>query len=293
MRIVFSRKGFDSAAGGVPNPIVDGVPIALPIPQREPGVVRFGDLPPPLPGLIDDLTRGRIAGDEYCHADPDLGGGPCAALADARTAAPGRAGFRGVLGQHGAAQGHLRNQHVGVGDLFLFFGLFQAVAKVGGGWQRTGKPQHRLFGWLQVGRVVALGAGRSEIVDELLEAQPWLERHPHLRGDWGPGNTLYLARSRLRVGNRAWPQPGWGRFRRGVPLTAAGAANVSCWRLPEWLNPNLGGTGLSYHAHSRWREDGLLAAAARGQEFVADIGARADAIAWLQELFRADGPATS
>ena len=32
MRIVFSRKGFDSAAGGGPSPIVGGRPLSLPIP---------------------------------------------------------------------------------------------------------------------------------------------------------------------------------------------------------------------------------------------------------------------
>lgn len=32
MRIIFSRKGFDTGSGGKPSPIVDGRPISLPIP---------------------------------------------------------------------------------------------------------------------------------------------------------------------------------------------------------------------------------------------------------------------
>jgi hypothetical protein len=36
VRIIFSRKGFDSASGGCPSPIVDGMPIPLPIPTRQP-----------------------------------------------------------------------------------------------------------------------------------------------------------------------------------------------------------------------------------------------------------------
>ena len=34
MRIIFSRKGFDSAAGKAPSPIIDGEPISLPIPTE-------------------------------------------------------------------------------------------------------------------------------------------------------------------------------------------------------------------------------------------------------------------
>lgn len=33
MRIIFSRKGFDSAAGKAPSPILDGRPLSLPIPM--------------------------------------------------------------------------------------------------------------------------------------------------------------------------------------------------------------------------------------------------------------------
>lgn len=29
MRVIFSRKGFDSAAGGAPSPIIDGGPVSL------------------------------------------------------------------------------------------------------------------------------------------------------------------------------------------------------------------------------------------------------------------------
>ena len=33
MKLVFSRKGFDSSAGGFPSPIINGKPISLPIPH--------------------------------------------------------------------------------------------------------------------------------------------------------------------------------------------------------------------------------------------------------------------
>jgi Nucleotide modification associated domain 3 len=33
VRVIFRRKGFDSAAGNAPSPIIDGEPISLPIPS--------------------------------------------------------------------------------------------------------------------------------------------------------------------------------------------------------------------------------------------------------------------
>jgi hypothetical protein len=35
MKIIFSRKGFDTTFGGVPSPIIHGVPYSLPIPTGE------------------------------------------------------------------------------------------------------------------------------------------------------------------------------------------------------------------------------------------------------------------
>ena len=32
MKVVFSRKGFDGSAGGSPSPIIDGIPLSIPIP---------------------------------------------------------------------------------------------------------------------------------------------------------------------------------------------------------------------------------------------------------------------
>ncbi|MEG3597355.1 MAG: hypothetical protein VX357_03850, partial [Pseudomonadota bacterium] len=44
MRIIFSRKGFDSASGGGPSPIVEGRPVSLPIPAGKASHTTFGDL---------------------------------------------------------------------------------------------------------------------------------------------------------------------------------------------------------------------------------------------------------
>jgi hypothetical protein len=43
--------------------------------------------------------------------------------------------------------------------------------------------------------------------------------------------------------------------------------------------------GLTYNPLPRWNGHGGLQAAARGQEFVANIENRGDAIEWLTKLF--------
>src|SRR5258708_5248016 len=78
LKIVLSRKGFDSASGGVPNPILPGgVLVPLPIPAiRDPhtyneiAVNGVG-----LGTLVEELTRGKIERTRRCHLDPDLDAG--------------------------------------------------------------------------------------------------------------------------------------------------------------------------------------------------------------------------
>jgi len=113
MKIILSRKGFDSASGGVASPILpDGSLLTLPIPDPS-GTVSFGEFRPHgvnLAQVAHDLTRGRLSADTRVHLDPDLEASSLARLD----------GWRPAFGQCSAAQGHLERFNVGVGDLFLF-----------------------------------------------------------------------------------------------------------------------------------------------------------------------------
>lgn len=150
MQIVFSRKGFDSAAGRCPSPVIDGRPISLPIPTRMPTALRYEDLRGNIGELVQDLTRDRIAASNPCHLDPDVDASALQRLA----------GWRGAFGQIGAAQAHLHNNKIAPGDLFLFWGLFRSAER-NGRWTFNGPREHRLFGWLQVGEIVDLGPDGS------------------------------------------------------------------------------------------------------------------------------------
>lgn len=191
MRIIFSRKGFDSAAGGGPSPVVNGRPISLPIPSGGHSRTTYGDL-----GLGEHATkasRGRLGPQDHCHHDPMfLPDGTC------------------LFGQCGAAQTHLANQGVGEGDVFLFFGLFRE--------EESGEPHHRIFGFLEVAQMFSLSDGFPQ---HLLDRD-----HPHALGMHaandviyaGEGITAQTAHPQLRLTipegpPSLWHRPKW--LRRG------------------------------------------------------------------------------
>ncbi|MFB0612832.1 Nmad3 family putative nucleotide modification protein [Aurantiacibacter poecillastricola] len=237
MRMVFSRKGFDTSAGGGPSPIRDGRPISLPIPASgELSSTRFADL-----GLGEDVamaSRGKLAAGDLCHHDPMF-------LADGRA----------ILGQCGAAQTHLKRQGVGVGDVFVFFGLFR---------EEGARPHHRIFGYLRVEEVLALADAPSGRIAELAALGV-----PHAIGLHAANDTVYLG-----VGRTA------NCASEALRLTVA-EGPPSLWQVPVWLRE----TGLTYHhREDRWHDDGRLQSVARGQEFVANIEGRADARLWLEAI---------
>lgn len=185
MRIIFSRKGFDTGSGGTASPIIGGRPISLPIPTRRRSITTYDHLR--LGEIVERVTRDRIPRDHLCHEDPMFIGGQC------------------LFGQCGAAQSHLRNMGVGTGDVFLFFGLFSD--------EHTGERHHRIFGYLQVDDVI------SPVASEL---GPLQRPHPHTLGEWNESNTIYRGvgavassdHEALRLTQpggplRHWIVPGW------------------------------------------------------------------------------------
>lgn len=270
MRIIFSRKGFDSAAGGCPSPLIEGRPYSLPIPTRMPSDTRYRDLGEPYVSLVSVLSRGRVSSEDRCHLDPDIDAGRLRRSS----------GWRGSLGQVGAAQGHLDRHGVGRGDVFLFWGLFRALS----GDRFTGPCEHRIFGWLQVGEVEHAGSDARP----LLKRHPWLRDHPHVADGWPENNTIYIAQDRLILDGKDCGLPGWGMLNPGRRLTAHESRKPSVWQVPRWIHPGTGGTGLTYHPPERWLGLDLLQSAPRGQEFIADAENRADAVEWLVSLLGED-----
>ena len=237
MRIVFSRKGFDSATGGGASPIVGGQPVSLPIPSGGFSQTTYGDLG--LGAYADKASRGAYGDNSLCHHDPMFcDDGTC------------------LFGQVGAAQTHLANQGIAIGDVFLFFGLFADEA--------TGEKHHRIFGYLRVAEMIVLAgcpaARRAELV---------ARKHPHALGMHGRNDVIYAGEGRQAT-----------RASVMLRLTVAGGP-PSLWQRPAWLEHG----GLSYHdCAERWLPDSRLQSVARGQEFVADIGSRRAPQKWLGQI---------
>ncbi|MFL0355681.1 hypothetical protein ACI5KX_04310 [Erythrobacter sp. GH1-10] len=234
MKIVFSRKGFDSSAGGGPSPIVGGRPLSLPIPAGTASATTYAEL-----GLGEHAakaSRGKLGPNDLCHHDPMFcDDGTC------------------VFGQHSAAQTHLEGQGVGVGDVFVFFGLFAEEV--------TREPHHRIFGYLRVEEVIRLA---DEVPTELIDL-----KHPHALAMHSANDVIW--RGEGRAANRASD---------ALRLTVPGGP-PSLWQRPHWLKRG----GLSYHdREDRWLRGGKLRSVARGQEFVADIGRRQAPREWLDAM---------
>jgi len=192
------------------------------------------------------------------HLDPDV-------ISASLAARP--AGWRAAFGQSSAAQGHLKKQNVGEGDLFLFFGWFKRTEWSGDKLKFvSGDPgRHIIYGWLQVGRVVDVN-GPTPLPADLL----FLRKHPHMefrkveRG-W---NSIYVS-SRDGLGAGLFKE-----LSDELILTKQGADLRSQWRLPPAFKSILDEKALSYHSKSgRWSQNGGyigLTAVSRGQEFVFD-----------------------
>ncbi|MEP2735725.1 MAG: hypothetical protein ABJP34_05455 [Erythrobacter sp.] len=237
MRIIFSRKGFDSAAGGGASPIVDERAVSLPIPSNAFSNTRYGDL-----GLGEEAaiaSRGKLGAGDFCHYDPMFtGAGEC------------------LFGQCGAAQTHLERQGIGLGDVFLFFGLFADP--------ESKERHHRFFGFMEVEEIIPLAGGPPDWLVDI--------GHPHALGMHARNDVIYRGRG---VNNA----PASDALRLTVSEGPA-----SLWNRPKWLKRG----GLSYHDRaSRWSQRGKLQSVARGQEFVADIGRRREPREWLNSVIEA------
>ena len=197
-----------------------------------------------------------------------------------------------MFGQVGAAQSHLQNQGVGVGDLFLFFGWFKQT-KVRDGqlaFSAAAPDLHVLYGWLQVSEIHSPTAA-------FWAQHPWAKAHPHcLENGWKENNTVYLATPELVLPGLKGPAlkgkiPGGGvfpQFNRCLQLTAPDCTRT-VWHLPAWMHPQGRDSGLSYHGNpDLWQHDGdrtRLKSRSKGQEFVLNVDHYPEAIAWVAELF--------
>ncbi|MBQ9031964.1 MAG: hypothetical protein IJ106_11020 [Parasporobacterium sp.] len=232
MKVILSRKGFDSTNGGCPSPILpDGTLLSLPIPSKDEDT--YSNISYQGKSYSEILRQLRPKKEySHCHVDPDL-----------RPNLRNRQvkGWMPAFGQIDAAQGLLSNAGVGPGDIFLFFGWFRKVidgtngyrfAKRGYGDYYSWADMHVIYGYMQIGRIL--------LDPDEIKNYTW---HPHASASrlQNKTNALYLPADHL-----SWnpSMKGWGTlgFRKDRVLTMKGMKrgtwNPFPFLLPEHVYGN-------------------------------------------------------
>ena len=155
MKVVLSRKGFDSANGGIPSLIMpNGDMISMPIPS-------YGDVDSYADLYYGSKSYNKILRElkpsfkeRRCHLDPDIN--------ESRRVKCIR-NWKPAFGQIGASASYLCNSvQVAPDDLFLFFGTFHRVEECDGRYRYVRHSGdfysdcdlHMIWGYLQVGEII-------------------------------------------------------------------------------------------------------------------------------------------
>ena len=252
MKIILSRKSFDSANGGMPSPIIDGkVFLPFPIPSKTDSV-RYDSLTY-LDKSYTDILRdlNKYFSEQTCHLDPDL----------KKDVILGRSSWIAAFGQEDIAQRHLEKHKVKENDLFLFFGWFREAKEIGGIYRfKDNAPDiHAIYGYLEVGTII-------KNQDTM---KKFLPDHPHSTGIHKQPNCLYIAAPTL-FGEPGIPGAGIFPFHEDLILTELDKNKLpnnkilrSRWR-KNFLNIN--GFSMTYHTNASI--DNYFQSTARGQEFI-------------------------
>ena len=246
MRIILSRKGFDSSYGGCPI-LPDGTLLSLPIPSKN-DAVKYSELfyeEKSYFQIIKELKPGTKIKEYYtCHLDPDIRD-----LKIVKDWTP-------LFGQEGSAQTHLINNNVCKDDIFLFFGWFRQTELEYGKLKYVSRAPdlHIIYGYFQIGE-------KYETFDKLPSKYNY---HPHAaknRFDKKTKNCIYKTAERLSL-NFEIKGSGTFRMKKDLILTKRGYTR-SRWELPNIFR----NVKISYHTEKSFKKD-YFDSAKIGQEFV-------------------------
>jgi hypothetical protein len=262
MKIIISRKGFDTSNGVIPNPILpDNTLLSMPIPSDD--LLSYCDL------QYGDFTYSEILNQlapkrsyDKCHLDPDI---------RENVRVNPVVGWQPAFGQVGAAQTYLKNRAVNTGDIFLFFGRFQqTVGDLGKGTLRFDKNSpilHIIYGYMEI---------RELITNEHLTDSSY-HWHPHGYGERLKDitNMIYTATESLSFDKN---RRGYGVFDYAKHRVLTLSDKTATWREIPCLMPN----AVEKNVKNSTLDGGLYY---KGiwQEMVLKESVLADV--WLKEVF--------
>jgi len=263
MKIIFSRKGFDSSSGGFPSLIFpDGTLFSIPIPSKD-NEYKYKDLEykyenESIQSILNDLTNKQINSgkkrecdytDEkfHCHYDPM----PIS-----------NQDFQGIaFGQQNNTEGHLRNQNIAEDDIFVFYGWFKNIEKIKNKWVYVEKSKdiHLIWSYLKVGRINHLDNIYEK--EKVVKDYPFLSVHPHIEAsNKYTKNTIYLSKE-------------FNFFKYSEKRCLTDLKTYKCrstWRLPIYFNYPDAFTFLK-NFRSYDESDVIINYQGFGQEFVLDL----------------------
>jgi len=303
MKVILSRKGFDSSSGGFASPVFDKKEmLSLPIPEvYDRGGIGYDRLRLPLSiadktgcetykDLMSIKIKTQRTAKSYfehmkaqykhkltylCHPDPDL-----LNYWGNEFGSTEKEEWLPMFGQSDSAQTILSNEGVGEGDLFLFFGRFRHVDTVGG-LKFEGEDFHAIWGYMQVDKVISGDGVKC--------------KHTHTDKYYTnkKANAIYIAKKNIDLpvckgmaGANVLP------FDEKRVLTDVDCngnrRSVTKWKVQEFMkDENL---KISCHENTSFygirrdeRDKEYFQSVSRGQEFV--FGATEEVSEWVKEVF--------
>ncbi len=274
MKIILSRKGFDSGSGGIPSPVLpDGTLLSLPIPSKS-GSTAYRDIEyngKSYFEIIKELspkTAKRLEGSK-CHVDPDL----------KYTYVKYMPSWRPAFGQHGQSLKHLQNHAVGAGDIFLFYGWFRKTKIKDGRIQYIERindntpDRHIIYGYMEIGEEI-------KDIKRIKENFPW---HPHALEQYTDKNALFLPCDTLSF-DASMKGFGLLKYSQNRQLTLP-LHKRSEWLLPEFLKE----AKISYNDNDKYgfdKSENIFRAACRGQEFVIESDDTENMKKWIMDILK-------
>ncbi|APB75640.1 Nmad3 family putative nucleotide modification protein [Paenibacillus polymyxa] len=273
-KVILSRKGFDEKSGGNASVIQDGRLIPFPIPSAESGMYYRDFFFDHGFHFLDVMKNLGINQFSECHLDPDL----------IRSVLPKRdIDWKPAFGQAGTAEKILRNEKIGKGDIFIFFGWYKNIDRVGNKFKyREGSSKnkgfHSIFGYLEVGQRIDLSS-----MNVLIPA--CYAKHPHVyeRHRLQKPNSLYISSNQLSF-DHTKPGAGAFHFHDDLKLTRAGCTK-SKWRLPLLFNELLVNFKANINVEQLHEDSVDLSINGRGSQEVF-ISSDTRVVRWAQELIR-------
>jgi hypothetical protein len=291
MKIILSRKGFDSTYGNIPSPVVktregNYKVVSLPIPStQEKSDIKFSDL-----SLIETFSmRDFILANhktfskrfsEFCHLDPDI----------SFDTKPAREyNWHPAFGQDDTAQSVLYNNQVDSGDIFLFFGWFQFAEFINNTYKFIKNNEypngfHMLFGYLKIEKSFTV----KEFCPDELKYHPHFKFHNNYRDRSQRNNTIYKAtryldrKAKLKGSNSF-------NFSRDLILTKPYENRRTIWKLPDFFSME-NGVVMTYHTKpERWSKENnhtILMTVSKGQEFVILNDPNEKVASWSLDIIR-------